>query len=117
MIIIIMRDVKIRKQVLQRIPKKFRGTVPLALALIIDAVDIVPNFLSLILSATGIGIPVGITLDAGTDLIQGALASLVFEDPKIWAIGTGIELSLPPGLDFIPSYTGFVLATQLGILK
>ena len=75
-----------------------------AWALGLDALDVVPAAVNTILSFFG----VGVVLDWTLDVVQGALALLIFEDARVWAIATGVELVLPAPLDISPTYLALV---------
>jgi hypothetical protein len=91
--------------------KPFRFLPAIAWAILIDAIDIFGNAVSLILMA--VFIPLGLVPDVGIDLIQSLLGLLVFENFTM-TLGGSTDFLLPPPLDLLPTYTFTYLALTRG---
>ena len=102
-----MAEVKMRKWA-RKIPQ-------IVWTLGIDAIDLVTLPLALPIFPV-VTEPLGIVFDG----IQGFASFLVFEDPRMWVGGTGIDAIVPSagGLDaFVPSFTISYLLLKFGAKK
>lgn len=80
--------------------KQFAFLPPLAWALAIDALDLLPNLINLILTPLG---GLGLVGDFGFDVVQSFIALVIFEDPLFGVLNT--DIIAPPGFDLLPAYT------------
>ena len=91
--------------------RKWVPVSPFVACLILDALDLASNAISVAISATGIGIPIGAAFDLVFDGFQTLLALAVFQSPA-FALANP-DFILPQGFDIFPSYTAKYLAAEL----
>lgn len=102
--------------------KKFAFLPGIIWALALDTVDVLGFVKTLVATLLvpvlgPLGLAVDIVLDGIIDLAQGLVALFVFSNPKMWQVGTSIDLIAVPGFDLLPSYTLTALAIDLKLLR
>jgi hypothetical protein len=93
-----------------QVRRQFAFLPPIAWAIAIDALDVVPAAINSILNFLG----VGFAIDFGLDVVQTIFAFIIFEDAA-FAI-TNVDFLLPAPFDVFPAYTAKIIAHQMKIV-
>jgi hypothetical protein len=93
-----------------QVRKPFAFLPPIAWAIAIDALDVVPAAINTVLNFLGVGIAIDFTLD----VVQTIIAFIIFEDAA-FAI-TNVDFLLPAPFDVFPAYTAKIIAHQMKLI-
>jgi len=90
--------------------RQFAFLPPIAWAVAIDALDVVPAVVNTILNFIG----AGFVIDVAFDAVQTVLVFIIFEDAA-FAI-TNVDFLLPAPFDVFPAYTAKIIAHQMKLI-